>query len=157
MNLSRFNGIHPGIILSKLLEKAGIHQRPFAISIGEHPQTINAITKGKRRLNTSLALKIENKLGIKEGDLVLLQAHFDIVTEKNKQQQCTPNLNVIRPVVFWDTDMTKINWKRQYKSVIKRVFERGNAIEKAEITRFYGKSKVELVLDSLPVSYLSGT
>ncbi len=149
MNLSRFNGIHPGIVMSRLLEKAGISQRPFAVSIGEHPQTINAISKGRRRMNTSLALKIENKLGINEGDMVLLQAHFDIQTEKNKLQQLTPNLDIIREIVFWDTDFSKINWIRQYKSVIKRIFERGNEIEKNEIVRFYGKVKVDSVLVSL--------
>lgn len=149
MDLSRFNGIHPGIVMSRLLEKAGISQRPFAVSIGEHPQTINAISKGRRRMNTSLALKIENKLGINEGDMVLLQAHFDIQTEKNKLQQLTPNLEIIREIVFWDTDFSKINWIRQYKSVIKRIFERGNEIEKNEIVRFYGKVKVDSVLVSL--------
>jgi plasmid maintenance system antidote protein VapI len=146
MDLSRFNGIHPGIVMSRLLEKAGISQRPFAVSIGEHPQTINAISKGRRRMNTSLALKIENKLGINEGDMVLLQAHFDIQTEKNKLQQLTPNLEIIREIVFWDTDFSKINWIRQYKSVIKRIFERGNEIEKNEIVRFYGIKKVNSTL-----------
>ncbi len=100
-------------------------------------------------MNTSLALKIENKLGINEGDMVLLQAHFDIQTEKNKLQQLTPNLEIIREIVFWDTDFSKINWIRQYKSVIKRIFERGNEIEKNEIVRFYGKVKVDSVLVSL--------
>ena len=46
-------------------------------------------------------------------------------------------------------DLYKIDWERQYKSVIKRVFERGNEEEKKEIFRFYGKQKVEDLLQAL--------
>lgn len=62
--LEKYKSIHPGIILERLLAKKEIAQRPFALSIEEHPQTINAITKGRRSLNTALALKIEATLGL---------------------------------------------------------------------------------------------
>lgn len=153
MKLSRYNGIHPGLVLGKLLERANISQRPFAISIGEHPQTLNAITKGKRRMNAALALRIEKKLGIEEGALVFLQAHFDIQTEKSKQHAVTPDLRQFRTVVFWDTDMSKINWQKQYRSVIRRVFERGNTNEQKEIIKFYGKEKVDAVLNEYQNTY----
>lgn len=65
--IEKYKGIHPGIILEREFKKRGLQQRPFALSIGEHPQTLNAITKGKRKLNTALALKIEEKLGLEEG------------------------------------------------------------------------------------------
>jgi hypothetical protein len=42
--------------------------------------------------------------------------------------------------------MDFIDWLRQYKAIIKRVFERGNQREKDEITRFYGQDKIEEVL-----------
>ena len=51
-------------------------------------------------------------------------------------------------VLFWDTKMEKIDWKKQKKAVIKRVFERGNEIEKKEITRFYGKEIVNEIISS---------
>jgi plasmid maintenance system antidote protein VapI len=82
--LEKYKGIHPGIILEREFKKRALHQRPFALSIGEHPQTINAITKGKRKLNTALALKIEGKLGFDEGSLAILQTYFDINEEKHK-------------------------------------------------------------------------
>ena len=85
--IERFKGIHPGIILQRELKKRALLQRPFALSIGEHPQTLNAITKGKRNLNTSIALKIESKLGLEEGTLALLQTLFDIQQEKRKLNQ----------------------------------------------------------------------
>ena len=63
-DLIKYKGIHPGIVLNRELKKRSIKQRPFAMAINEHPQTLNAITKGKRNLNTALALKIEKKLGL---------------------------------------------------------------------------------------------
>lgn len=147
--LLKYKGIHPGIILGRELEKRSIKQRPFALSINEHPQTLNTIIKGKRNLNTSLALKIEDKLNLKEGTLAILQTYYDIVREKEKLNLKTPKLSLLRKSLFWDTDFNRIDWIKQYKAVIKRIFERGNLTEKKEILRFYGKEKVETVLDTI--------
>lgn len=144
--IEKYKGIHPGIILERLLNKKGISQRPFALSIDEYPQTINAISKGKRKLNTPLALKIEKRLNLEEGTLALLQTYFDIKEEKNKIEQKIPNLNLLRKSLFWDTDMSKIDWQNQSVAVIKRVFERGNDIEKEEIERFYTNEKIKEAL-----------
>ena len=73
----------------------------------------------------------------------MLQTYFDIKEEKNKVEQNTPNLELLRTSLFWDTDISKIDWKNQSIAVIKRVFERGNEIEKKEIKRFYKSSKIE--------------
>ena len=144
--IEKYKGIHPGIILERLLNKKAISQRPFAISIGEHPQTINAITKGRRKLNVALALKIEEKLSLEEGSLALLQTYFDIQEQKSKTKQETPNLNLLRKVLFWDTDITKIDWQKQSAAVILRIFERGNDIEKEEIKRFYKSELIRSIL-----------
>ncbi|MCR8668249.1 helix-turn-helix domain-containing protein [Aestuariibaculum sp. M13] len=146
--IEKFKGIHPGFILEHILKKRMIRQRPFALSINEHPQTLNAITKGRRNLNTALALKIEDKLELEEGTLALLQTYFEISQEKEKQKTASPNLSILRKSLFWDTDISKIDWDRQFKAVIQRVFERGNEAEKAEIRRFYGSKKVDTVLQS---------
>mgnify|MGYP003611312826 CR=1 FL=1 len=143
--LEKYKGIHPGIILERLLAKKKILQRPFAISIEEHPQTINAITKGRRNLNTALALKIEKELNLEEGALVFLQAYYDITTEKNKIRN-SGSLPLIRKALFWDTDIAKIDWEKQYKAIIQRVYERGNEVEKKEIEQFYGPTKIEAAL-----------
>lgn len=145
--IEKYKGIHPGIILERELKKRALHQRPFALSIDEHPQTLNAITKGKRKLNTPLALKIEEKLDLEEGTLALLQTYFDIKEEKSKIKQTTPNLAILRKSLFWDTESNKIDWSKQYKAVIQRVFERGNEIEREEIIRFYGKEKIKKALN----------
>ena len=131
------------MIIDRELKKRSIRQRPFALSLGEHPQTFNAIAKGKRSLNTALALKIEKELQIEEGTLVLLQAYYDIHKVKEAQQQDTPDLSKIRKILFWDTDINKVDWNRQFKAVIQRVYERGDSAEQEEMMRFYGSAKVE--------------
>ena len=97
-------------------------------------------------MNTALALKIETELGLEEGYLMILQLYHDIEEEKRRQNTECPDLTKLRPVLFWDTKMEKINWKKQKNAVIKRVFERGNEREKKEIKRFYGKEYVNDLL-----------
>jgi plasmid maintenance system antidote protein VapI len=145
-DLLKYKGIHPGIVLKRELKKRSIKQRPFAMSIQEHPQTLNAITNGKRNLNIPLALKIEKKLDLEEGTLALLQTYYEINREKIKMQLQSPNISLLRKSLFWDTNMDQIDWQKQSKAVIQRVFERGNDTEKKEIIRFYGRQKVDEVL-----------
>lgn len=143
----KYKGIHPGIILDRELKKRSIKQRPFALSLNEHPQTFNAITKGKRGISTALALKIEYELGLEEGTLVILQAYYDIQKIKEKNHQKTPNLSILTKSLFWDTDINNIDWERQYRAVIQRIFERGNEADKEEIIRFYGIEKIKQALE----------
>lgn len=142
----KYKGIHPGIVLDRELKKRSIKQRPFALSLEEHPQTFNAITKGKRGISTALALKIERELGLEEGTLVILQAYYDIQKIKEKEIRSTPDLHILSKALFWDTDIQQIDWERQYRAVIQRVFERGNENDKNEIIRFYGTKKVNQAL-----------
>lgn len=144
--LSIIKGIHPGFVLERELKKRNLRKGPFAISLQEYPQTLVSITKGKRRMNTNLALKIEKTLAIEEGYFMILQAYFDIEKTKRKQHQEHPDLNKLSRILFWDTRMDKINWEKQKYAVIKRVFERGNDLEKKEIIRFYGKDIVNNIL-----------
>jgi addiction module HigA family antidote len=145
--LDILKGLHPGFVLEKKLKEHHLSKGRFALAVNEYPQTLTAITKGKRNMNTALALKIEKALGLEEGYFMTLQVFYDIKQEKLKQQQHpSPDLTKFRPAIFWDTKMGAIDWQRQYKAVIRRVFERGNRQEKNEITRFYGREKVNTVL-----------
>ncbi|MGB3452692.1 MAG: plasmid maintenance system antidote protein [Moheibacter sp.] len=142
----KYKGIHPGIILERELKNRSLKQRPFSLSMGEHPQTFNAIIKGRRNIPISLALKIDKELGLEEGTFALLQTYYDIKIEKQKFKIHSPNLNILRRSLFWDTDIDSIDWDSQFKSVIRRVYERGNEEEKNEINQFYGKTKVNAAL-----------
>ena len=144
--LSIIKGIHPGLILERELKQRHLHKGPFAISLEEYPQTLVSITKGKRRMNTNLALKIENALEIEEGYFMTLQVYYDIKEIKRRQYRLHPDFPKLRRVLFWDTKMENIDWEKQKNAVIKRVFERGDEIEKEEIVRFYGQEKVNNIL-----------
>lgn len=139
-------GIHPGAILDRELKRKSLQRGRFALSIGEYPQTLGAVINGKRRMNPALSLKIERALGFEEGYFMVLQAYYDVKIEKLKQLT-TPNLDKLRPALFWDADIKSINWQQAKRSVILRVFERGNETERTEITRYYGKSEVDDVLN----------
>ena len=138
----KYKGIHPGIVLARALEQRSIKQRPFALSIGLHPQTFNAILKGKRNLHALLALKMERSLDIEKGTLLIQQAFYDIKIAQQKLELASPNLSKFRKSLFWDTDVRKIDWEQQYKAIISGVFERGNEEEQNELARFYGKARL---------------
>ncbi|MES2827089.1 MAG: hypothetical protein V4687_03000 [Bacteroidota bacterium] len=92
-----------------------------------------------------MSLKIDDALGLEEGTMFVLQAYYEIKLEKEKEIKNRPNLDAFRKILFWDTDIEKIDWTKQASSIIKRIFERGNDKEKKEITLFYGKDKVKQV------------
>jgi plasmid maintenance system antidote protein VapI len=120
--LSIIKGVHPGFILERELKERHLRKGPFALSLKEFPQTIVSITKGKRKMNTPLALKIENALGFEEGYFMILQVYYDIEQEKRRQNTAHPDLTKLRTVLFWDTKIEDINWKKQKNDVIKLVF-----------------------------------
>lgn len=144
--ISIIKGVHPGFILERELKKMKIAKGRFAISLDEYPQTLVSITKGKRNMNTALALKIEKALGMEEGYLMILQTYYEIEQEKKKQNTKHPDLSKIRKILFWDTSFGKIDWEKHKRSIIKRVFERGNEEEKKEIKKFYGQELIDAVM-----------
>lgn len=146
--IEKFKGIHPGAILERELKKRNLKKGPFAISLQQYPQVINEITKKRRGITPSLALKIDRALGLDAGTMYLLQAYYETKLEMDKEKDKDsekPELSLLRKALFWDTEINKIDWKRQYKAVIQRIFERGNDQEKSEIMRFYGKEKIKEV------------
>lgn len=142
-------GVHPGIILDRELKKRNLPSSRFAMSIDEYPQTISAIINQRRGMNPKLSLKIESVLGIEEGYFMVLQAFYDIKEAKRDlSKNLKPDLSKIRPGIFWDARIENINWIESKKSIIKRVFERGNDSEILEIIRFYGENEVHKALQS---------
>ncbi len=134
-SISILKGLHPGIVLERELKIRQLPKGRFAMQ--EFPQTLVSITKGKRRMNTNLSLKIEKALQLEEGFFMLLQVYYDIAEEKKKQQNSVPDISKLRPALFWDTRFDKIDWVKQKTAVLNRVNERGNEQEKQEIDRFY--------------------
>ena len=133
-------GLHPGLFLQRELGNRKLKSGHFAESIGEHPQTLSAIIRGRRSMNTPLSLRIEQALGLEEGFLMTLQVYYDIAEEKRKLSHShRPDLTKFRSTIFWDTMIENIDFTTHSRYVINRVFERGNEEEIKEIIRFYGR------------------
>ncbi|KDN55648.1 DUF6922 domain-containing protein [Flavobacterium seoulense] len=66
--------------------------------------------------------------------------------DKIKSRTFFIDLPTLRPVLFWDTKKSTIDWEKHKKAIIKRVFERGNEMKKKEIIRFYGSEMVDMIL-----------
>ena len=140
-------GVHPGLYLQRELAIRKLKSGKFAESIGEHPQTLSAIIRGRRSMNTSLSLRIEQALGLEEGFLMTLQVYYDIAEEKRKiSKNHHPDLAKFRSTLFWDTKIEYIDFTAHCRYVINRVFERGNEEEIMEVIRFYGR---DVILDNL--------
>jgi hypothetical protein len=45
--------------------------------------------------------------------------------------------------IFWDTDMSQLDYEKQANAIIVRVLERGNMEEWNEIKRYYGHEKIK--------------
>lgn len=50
--------------------------------------------------------------------------------------------------IFWDVDFDKINYDKKWKSVIERVFDRGDINDIRQARRYYGDEKVIEALTS---------
>lgn len=149
--IEKIKGVHPGAVLRRELQRRGIESKQFALSLGEYPQTINAISKGRRGINPALSIKLGHALDTDDEYFTLLQAYYDIEKERRilLENQIKPNLTKIRKILFWDTDIDKIDWQKHKRAVIKRIFERGNDSEIKEIIEFYGN---EIVIRELKIT-----
>lgn len=138
--ITKIKGVHPGAVLSRELKRRGFESKQFALSLGEYPQTINAISKERRGINPALSIKLGHALGVDESYFMLLQAYYEVEKERKEllENQAKPDINKFRSALFWDTDINCVDWQKQRKAVIRRVFERGNDIEIKEIISFYG-------------------
>ena len=149
-------GLHPGVFLQRELNRHKLKSGYFAESIGEHPQTVSAIIRGRRSMNIPLSLRIENALGLEEGLLMMLQVHYDIAEEKRRLSLSNrPDVTKFRATLFWDTAFDNIDFMAHKRYVINRVFERGAEEEIQEIIRFYGKETVLSTIHSNAVSPLA--
>lgn len=146
--IEQIRGVHPGYILERELSKRCITKKAFAASIGEYEQVIGEVTKRKRRINPVLSLKIDKALDTpQQGYFMLLQTYYDLtLAEKELNSNIHPDLSKFRKILFWDTDFDQIDWIKNKRFVIKRIYNRGNEVEIEELIRFYGKEEVERII-----------
>jgi hypothetical protein len=97
-------------------------------------------------MNPALALRIERELGLEEGLMMTLQGLFDMSEERRRQPlKGNPNSSRFRPALFWDTDLSKLNWELHQRFIIRRVMQRGNKAEQQELLNLYGAETVNRI------------
>lgn len=152
--LNKIKGIHPGTLLKWELNNQNLKASELADSIGEHKQTISAILNKRRGINPNLSIKLSKAFKTEIDYFMLLQSSYDVKIIVESEIKRTPNINNIRPIIFWDTDFNKIDWNKNKKAVIKRILERGNTIEINEMISFYGKKTITKEIQSIGASHL---
>lgn len=81
---NKLKGNHHGKFIADEIEKIDYSQNQFAISLDIDRQTLNAIINDKRKMSIKVALKIEKKLMLEEGFLLVLQTFYNIEQFKKK-------------------------------------------------------------------------
>ena len=77
-NLTPFEPTHPGELIMDEIEANHISQAKLAENIGVKPSLLNEIIKGKRGVNTEMALLIEAALDIPADLLLNLQRDYNM-------------------------------------------------------------------------------
>ncbi|MDE5881444.1 MAG: HigA family addiction module antidote protein [Muribaculaceae bacterium] len=82
-NLMPFEPTHPGELIKDELEANHLTQAKLAENIGVSPSLLNEIIKGKRGVNTEMALLIEAALDIPADLLINLQNAYNMQVAKS--------------------------------------------------------------------------
>ena len=148
----QYNNIPSGAILKRILGKKNISQKSLAELTGILPQRVNDYIMNKRRFTVDVSKKIEKALGIDiPGFFYLIQSNHDVyLTYQDDKKLLMPDVTKFRKNLFWDMNVSEIDWMACKKSVIQRCFEYGNEAEIKEIISFYGKRVVAETLEMLP-------
>ena len=136
--IKTYQGIPPREIIEDEIRHRMISQRSFAKLLGEHPQVLNDILKGKRKIAISLSMKLDDAFGFKKGTFWILQAYYEA------EEYIIPTmakLPPIRKVVFWDIDINKLDPVKNKVFIINRINERGSKEEKKLIQEYYDNAK----------------
>jgi len=152
---NRIKGIHPGAILKRELIKRNIRSVQLAEAIEEYPQTINAITKERRGINPKLSYKLGHYFGTDEEYFMLLQAAHEVALFKEKQCKLeNPIKGKFRVSIFWDTKIENIDIRKNKRSIIQRVLERGNQQEIKELIEIYSLPTIKIEISKIGVSFI---
>lgn len=148
----QFHNLPSGAVLGHVLKHEHLTQHELANRTGILPQRINDYIVGRRRISADASLKIERALSIGiEGFFYTLQSNHDIykALQDSSVNRNMPDLKKIKKVIFWDTEIERMDWDKNKRSIIQRVFEYGDDESIDEIIRFYGKECIRKYLHEI--------
>ena len=86
-----FRAVHPGETLREELKERGIKQKELAAKIGILPSHLNELIKGKRSFTVSIAMALENELGIPYDFWMRLQYGYEhdclVIAQREVERQ----------------------------------------------------------------------
>ena len=82
-NLTPFEPTHPGELIKDELEARAMTQARLAEQLGVSPSLINEIIRGKRGVNTEMALMLEAAIGLPAEMLLSLQSDYNLQVTKS--------------------------------------------------------------------------
>ena len=140
-----------GAVIKYIMKRSETSGIELAQKSGIPPQRICDYANNRRRINAETSLALEQALNIgHRGYFYLIQTNHDIYTASLKcAKQPTPDLTKISKHIFWDSDISKINWQTNRKQIIQRAFEYGDEQTILELIRFYGHSTVGQLLSQI--------
>ena len=97
MAQNTFNATHPGEVLKDELEARGISQKEFAKCIGVPYTMFNDILNQRRPLSVTVALLVEQALGISADLLVGLQTDYSMQRARN-DEDIKKRMRAVQPI-----------------------------------------------------------
>lgn len=135
--LQLIKGLHPGLFVNHILKLQNLKQNEVATQLDLKPQALNAVLKAKRPMPLGMALKLEIRFGWHEGFLGQLQLFHEIKTLNRSESK--PDFSQFRRILFWDTDLDKMDWMRYENAVMERATKYGSRQERQYFKNFYTK------------------
>ena len=132
-----YKGIAPGRIISHEIKKYKLSQKDLANRLKVQNQVISSIVTGKRSIPEKLSYKLDDALGFDIGFFLLIQTYYRIRMHKANPHITNKEKPIIRPAVFWDVDIDKLDWDVNKSFIIRRVTERGNQLEQEQVKSYY--------------------
>ncbi len=143
----QYHSLDVGSVIKYIMTQTGTTGRQMAEKCGLPPQRISDYVNNHRRITANVSLALEKAFNIdKPGYFYIIQANHDVYLASRATTQSTPDMTKISRHIFWDSDLSKINWQSARRQIIQRAFEYGDEQTITEIIRFYGKSTVKQIL-----------
>ena len=79
--------LHPGNVLKKELATRGLKKNFFAEKLGMHASQLSDLLNGKRHVNATLAIKLEDLLGIEAVFWMSVQSAYDLEMARFEARQ----------------------------------------------------------------------
>lgn len=149
MRFLQYPSLDVGSVIKYMMTQSHTTGRQLAQMSGLPAQRISDYVNNRRRITVEVSMAFENAFNVdKPGYFYMIQANHDVYCALRENRK-TPDLSKISAHVFWDSDISKMNWQSSRKRIIQRVFEYGDDQTISEIVRFYGEPMIKQVLSEL--------